>query len=182
MSIEFKGFPKIPRLFRDISITEKIDGTNAAIIITDEGEVGAQSRNRIITPDADNFGFATWVAEHEDSLLQLLGPGTHYGEFWGKGIQRGYGLQERRFSLFNAVRWADIEEQTDGLLRPVPVLYEGVFGAGAVDFALNWLKDGGSAAAPGFMKPEGIVVYHAAARQSFKILIENDDQPKGLAQ
>lgn len=31
--IEFKAWPKIPRLFRDVIITEKIDGTNAAIHI-----------------------------------------------------------------------------------------------------------------------------------------------------
>lgn len=33
-------------------------------------------------------------------------------------------------------------------------------------------------AAPGFMRPEGVVVYHSAG-QVFKALIENDDQPKG---
>ena len=31
MSIEFVGFPKMARLSREIIITEKIDGTNAAV-------------------------------------------------------------------------------------------------------------------------------------------------------
>ena len=31
IDIEFQGFGKIPRLNRDIVITEKIDGSNAAI-------------------------------------------------------------------------------------------------------------------------------------------------------
>lgn len=29
----FEAFPKIPRLNRDITITEKIDGTNVAVVI-----------------------------------------------------------------------------------------------------------------------------------------------------
>jgi hypothetical protein len=68
---EFKPWPKIARLNRDITITEKIDGTNAAVIVTEEGEVAAQSRTRIITPDADNFGFARWVAEHAETHSQI---------------------------------------------------------------------------------------------------------------
>jgi hypothetical protein len=41
------------------------------------------------------------------------------------------------------------------------------------------LRLDGSYAAPGYMKPEGIVVYHTAAKQMFKVTIENDEQPKG---
>jgi hypothetical protein len=29
--------------------------------------------------------------------------------------------------------------------------------------------------------PEGVIVYHSAARQSFKVLLENDHLPKGAA-
>jgi hypothetical protein len=49
-----------------------------------------------------------------------------------------------------------------------------------VDDALLSLKVLGSKAVPGFMKPEGIIVYHTASKQNFKVLLENDDQPKGL--
>jgi hypothetical protein len=33
--MEFEAFPKIPRLKRDMVITEKIDGTNACVLIED---------------------------------------------------------------------------------------------------------------------------------------------------
>lgn len=39
----------------------------------------------------------------------------------------------------------------------------------------------GSTAAPGFMKPEGIVVFHAASRNLYKVTLEKDDAPKGRA-
>ena len=95
---EFRPFPKIPRFDREVIITEKIDGTNASVHVTDDGHVFAGSRNRWLTWDQDNFGFARWVKEHEDELRTGLGPGTHFGEWWGLGIQRGYDLHERRFS------------------------------------------------------------------------------------
>ncbi|HLE80817.1 MAG TPA: RNA ligase family protein, partial [Dehalococcoidia bacterium] len=100
---DFQEFGKIYRLSRDCIITEKIDGTNAQVVVLEDGRVLAGSRNRWITPEADNFGFARWVKEHEEEL-RSLGPGRHYGEWWGSGIQRGYGLKEKRFSLFNVSR------------------------------------------------------------------------------
>lgn len=60
---EFVGFPKIPRLNRGIIVTEKIDGSNACIVIDEESDIWAQSRKRIITPEVDNFGFATWYEQ-----------------------------------------------------------------------------------------------------------------------
>ena len=180
---EFEAFPKIPRLRRGIVITEKIDGTNAAIGISEEGRVYAQSRKRIITPDEDNFGFARWVAENAESLHEILGPGLHFGEWWGSGIQRGYGLTkgEKRFSLFNVSRWGDncdVEDYPG--LAVVPLLYTGPYSDPAVDDVLATLHAQGSVASPGFDKPEGIIVYHSAARQMFKVLLENDDVPKSL--
>ena len=108
--MEFQEFQKIARLSRDIVITEKIDGTNGVIGIEDDGvtmHVGSRSR-WLTVENGDNFGFALWALTHKDELL-TLGPGLHYGEWWGSGIQRGYGLQkgEKRFSLFNVARWAD---------------------------------------------------------------------------
>src|SRR4051812_2981949 len=80
MTAAFQAWPKTPRLFRDIVVSEKIDGTNAAVIVTDDWEIAAQSRSRLITPVDDNFGFARWVYDNEDGLKDLLGPGTHFGE------------------------------------------------------------------------------------------------------
>ena len=98
--MEFIAFPKIARLRRDCVITEKLDGTNAQIVIQDGEIVAVGSRSRWITPgkDTDNYGFAGWVEQNRAELLGL-GDGTHFGEWWGSGIQRNYGLTEKRFSL-----------------------------------------------------------------------------------
>ena len=185
---EFTPFRKIARLNRDIVITEKIDGTNAAIIIGDYLSPAtshapvAQSRNRIITPEQDNAGFARWVHENATDLEKALGPGVHFGEWWGSGIQRGYGLDHKRFSLFNTARWADaLPWLPVGLLSSVPVLYEGPFSEAAIKYTLWQLAVGGSKAAPGYDKPEGIVVWHTAARTMFKVTLEKDEAPKGIA-
>ncbi len=177
---DFIPFPKIPRLKRGCIITEKLDGTNAQIVIDAEGNVRAGSRNRWITPDNDNFGFAAWVKKHEDEL-RALGEGQHFGEWWGVGIQRGYGLHERRFSLFNTGRWSN-PEQRPVCCDVVPVLYAGDFSTNTVDWVMDTLKETGSRAAPGFMKPEGIIVFMTAARHLYKVLADNDDKPKALAE
>lgn len=174
----FEAFPKIPRLRRSIVITEKIDGTNAQVCITDEGELLVGSRSRYITPEADNYGFARWAQEHKELLLQL-GPGRHFGEWWGSGVQRGYGLQkgEKRFSLFNVGRWKD--QPLPACVSLVPTLYEGSYSEAEIESVLTDLRQNGSKASPGFMQPEGIVVYHAAARSLFKVTLEKDEEPKG---
>lgn len=194
--MSFEEFPKIARLSRECTITEKIDGTNAHLVIATQAELSEEeqalarvvdwagsavyllpgSRNRYITPSSDNFGFARWAWEHAEELVEGLGYGRHYGEWWGSGIQRGYGQTRKRFSLFNTSRW--------GLARPaccdvVPTLYLGLFTTGAVEMALERLRTDGSAAAPGFMKPEGVVVWHGAARVYFKKTLEKDEGGKG---
>lgn len=201
--IEFQEWPKIARLNRDIIITEKIDGTNGAIVIEEIGlgvpgwedpshkvvlvdgkyyVVGAQSRKRIITRDADNFGFAKWVYDNAHALATVLGPGRHFGEWWGHGIQRGYGCQpgDRTFSLFNVKRWDsqyDMDTWPMGL-SIVPALYWGPYSQDAIETALQDLREGGSFALFGFKQPEGIVVYHTAANEMFKVTLENDEAPK----
>lgn len=176
---EFKGFPKIPRLYRDVTITEKIDGTNACVVVTEYGDVYAQSRKRIITPgkSTDNHGFAAWVEENATELFGYLGPGHHFGEWYGKGINRGYGLDERRFALFNAAKWGP-KCAVPPCCEVVPVLAHGTFSQVDINRALSVLKYVGSAAVPGYMNPEGIIVFHHAGNHLFKVLIENDDQPK----
>ena len=103
--MEFKSFNKIARFSREMIVTEKIDGTNGIIAIDENGEFAVGSRSRFITPETDNAGFAKWAYTNKDELLKL-GVGFHYGEWWGQGIQRGYNLKEKRFSLFNVQRWA----------------------------------------------------------------------------
>lgn len=176
---QFEAFPKIPRLSRYCVITEKIDGTNAQIYIGDNGEFAAGSRNRWITPEQDNYGFANWAYRNKDELLKL-GPGRHYGEWWGVGIQRNYGLSERRFSLFNTGRWSAPDVELPRCVSLVPVLYTGIFTDAAVEEAMQSLRFG-SHAAPGFAKPEGVVVYHSASRSYYKRTLDNDAEHKGKA-
>lgn len=187
---EFQKFPKIPRLNRTMVVTEKIDGTNGQILITPDGEIRAGSRKRWITPEDDNYGFAQWVEDNHRTLLEYLGPGRHYGEWWGKGIQRGYGLDHRRFSLFNVRRWRDHSDQwgrhswitkhekrqrAPDCCHVVPILYIGPFSVGGTSWILDLLRQQGSIAAPSFIQPEGIVVYHTAGNNLFKVTIENDE-------
>jgi hypothetical protein len=205
---EFKPFQKIGRLTRGITITEKLDGSNAQITIVPvlpdyndpniiariESPTGsfamyAGSRTRWITPGktTDNFGFARWAQENCTELF-MLGEGTHFGEWYGAGIQRGYGLTEKRFALFNVGRWSSARAPlTEGktpapaCCELVPVLYEGVFTMDAVNDALSYLQRMGSLAnTRDMVKAEGIVIYHHAIKQYFKKTLDKDDEPKGL--
>lgn len=176
--LPFKPFPKIARLSRDIVITEKLDGTNGVIAIDESSPfLGVGSRNRWITPEDDNFGFAGWAYENKNELL-TLGPGYHYGEWWGQGIQRGYGLAEKRFSLFNVGRW-NAETPPPAVCHTVPILYRGNMDTSMVENVLADLEINGSAAAPGFMRPEGIIIFHAKSGTLFKKTVEKDEQAKG---
>lgn len=175
---EFVPFPKIGRLSREIIITEKIDGTNACIHIGETGEFLTGSRSQWITPSQDNFGFSRWAHEHKDELL-ALGPGTHFGEWWGSGIQRGYGLSkgEKRFSLFNVRRWN--KENLPACVSVVPTLGTFEFETNAIFLTMRFLLQNGSQAAPGFMKPEGVVIFHSQSTTLFKKTFEKDDAGKG---
>jgi len=174
--MEFEAFNKISRLSRNCVITEKIDGTNAQICITEEGEFLVGSRRRWITPDDDNYGFARWAHENKEELIKL-GEGKHYGEWWGQGIQRKYNMDKKVFSLFNTGRWSDAE------IRPkccgvVPVLYTGMFDSENIDQVINDLEEKGSVVSPGFMNPEGIVIFHKASGGLYKKTIKDDEKPK----
>jgi len=197
---DFIKFSKIPRYSRDCIITEKIDGTNAQILIQllndkttvmdsfkerewpiiKEGRfyfgITPGSRNRWITPKKDNYNFAQWVWDNQTSLFDL-GPGRHFGEWWGSGIQRRYGLEEKRFSLFNVGKWN--EENCPSCCHVVPVLCEGVFHTTTIESILHDLEAKGSQASPGFMDPEGIVIFHSASGNLFKKTIKDDEKPKG---
>lgn len=164
--MEFEKFPKIARYAKEaVTITEKIDGTNAALLI-EGGALQAASRSRLITPDDDNHGFARWAYENTDELVELLGEGRHFGEWWGHGIQRGYGLKNKFFSLFNTYRFRDLAaEYPAGLwigdhgLGVVPVLADEVplFMLDEVLASVELeLEVGGSHAAPNALSEHGI--------------------------
>jgi hypothetical protein len=174
---EFNTFPSIPRLFRPCVVTEKIDGTNSSVHVLEDGRVLAGSRNRYITEAADNFGFAKWVKAHETELKEGLGVGQHFGEWFGSGIQRGYGFLngEKRFALFNRYRWAEIRPSC---CEVIPLLYEGPLDTERIRSVAADLLQFGSRVAPGFNRPEGIVVYHTKSKQSYKFTFEKNDGHK----
>lgn len=196
----FEKFQKIARLNKEVVVTEKIDGTNAQIHIVEYDDplwddtlpyaydshyvVARQrtrdlymfvgSRQQYITPDADNFGFARWCEENSEDLFRL-GPGRHYGEWWGQGIQRTYGLEEKRLFMFNP-KWAD---QGPSCVGTMPILARSVEDSQTpftvAKIAMQDLKEGGSVAAPGFMNPEGVVVYHTAGNHYYKVTFDFDE-------
>lgn len=189
----FEAFPKIGRLSQKAIVTEKIDGTNGQISIagpddyhTDNAtaltmkeidgvpyQLYAGSRNRWLDTSSkgDNFGFAKWVLENADELIKL-GPGRHYGEWWGPGIgPRKYPVSDKRFSLFNSARWGAHNPNTPACCLVVPVL--GSYSLDSVDDAMVLLAREGSLAVPGFMDPEGIIIYHD--RVMYKKTFKHDE-------
>ena len=187
----YPAFKKIPRLEKlHWSITEKIDGTNGLVYIVDKETfnpddvllaqlnscwentawvVCAGSRSRWLnsTSAGDNYGFCKWVAANADQLISLLGPGYHYGEWWGQGIQRGYGQLEKRFSLFTPQRYPHIPQAGSPdaggcIVSTCPLLFYGTRPGSlsdTVDIAEANLRLNGSWAAAGYANPEGLVVY-----------------------
>lgn len=180
IDIPFVEFPKIARLNREIVVTEKIDGENASVCVAEDGRVLAGSRTRWLPPGDDPSGFARWVKAHEEELRVGLGYGTHFGEWWGRGLGRAYGLTEKRFSLFNVSRWTDAVRPA--CCHVVPTLYRGPFSEEAIKETMGLLATEGSRAAPGFMRPEGVVVFHTASQQLFKVTLDKDHSPKSLSQ
>lgn len=179
--MEFEPFGKIARLSRECTITEKIDGTNACIGIGEDGSFQVGSRSRWLdSATGDNHGFMLWALQNKDELMKL-GPGRHFGEWWGSGIQRGYGLQkgEKRFSLFNTYKWSDAAGVRPACCSVVPVLFNGLFSTMESDSAMHLLAKAGSSAAPGFMQPEGVIIYHHAANLYFKKTLSKDEEWKG---
>lgn len=99
----------------------KLHGTNASIC--HNGNVlWAQSKGNVISPEKDNVGFASYVNTHKDYFGANL---THYlniydaeeicvyGEWSGKGIQKGVGISEidKTFFMFGVkIKPKDHEE------------------------------------------------------------------------
>ena len=186
--MEFTSFSRTARFNRKIILTEKIDGTNGQILVVKKSEVTdgsaplyenqelaifAGSRNRFISVEDDNYGFAKWVLQNGEELLKL-GEGRHFGEWWGKGIGRGYEQTTKKFSLFNVGRWN--EQTKPACCEVVPIICEmDKPCTEQIQLMLGNLRDLGSLAAPGFMNPEGIIIYHSALNDYFKITLKGDE-------
>jgi hypothetical protein len=202
--MEFKPFSKINHLRNTrMQITQKIHGTNAQVMIIpredridyDHGfdglkkeldvvdvdgqlyEVRAGSRTRWIYPGDDNFAFAKFVYENREALVRALGPGQHFGEWAGLGINSGEGLMRKVFCLFDYWRYADV--QLPEGVTTVPVLYEGSFDLAKIHEVMADLKATGSKLSPGFMRPEGVVVNALGTRLKFVFEAEETKWTKG---
>lgn len=174
---KFEAFPEIKKLGSAVmSVTQKIHGTNAQVFIFQQpdGTLGllVGSRTRYITPDADNYGFATHVYAHKQEFIDKLGPGHHYGEWAGPGINSGEGLSQKMFLLFDHWKFPP-ERPLPPQVGVVPVLHYGKFDLSKVDEAMADLKANGSKAVPGFDRPEGVVVSIKGDR--YKVVFAAED-------
>lgn len=114
---QYPKFPHLENLDRvpqvleaeTLYITEKLHGFNARFGRTAEGAFWVGTRNQLVTDDAQ--GFTTWARQFEDTVS----PGvTIYGEWFGKGVQKGvdYG-PEKRFRAFAVRVGADLAHPDD---------------------------------------------------------------------
>tara|TARA_R110000868_G_scaffold110580_1_gene299423 strand:+ start:341 stop:1375 length:1035 start_codon:yes stop_codon:yes gene_type:complete len=87
--------------------TVKLHGTNASVCFNSENGFWIQSRQNIITVEKDNAGFAFFAESHKKELCSLLNKlidenqidtniytVSIYGEWAGKGIQKGVGISQ----------------------------------------------------------------------------------------
>ena len=168
--IEFRGWPKISRYTKPMKgvITEKMDGTNSALIIQEGELVGCQSRKRLIKPGDDNHGFACWAFENKERL-EKLGDGYHYGEWCGPGINGNrHNLDRKSLFLFSWYR-DDRENHIANDLQFVRVLHEGDITGDVITQAMETLADTVEYSA------EGIVIYYYDSKYFQKHTFENPE-------
>jgi hypothetical protein len=170
MELEFKPWPKIARFSQNqIVVTEKIDGTNACVVIKDKNIIACQSRNNFITPENDNMGFARWAWGNEEELVKL-GEGHHFGEWAGPGIQKNpHNLLEKTFFLFNVFRPI---ESIPEIVKRVPILYQGSYSDKVIEETmLSLLKRSKEEK----YTPEGIIIYFMNTRTYMKHTFRNTE-------
>ena len=105
--------PTLPKPVITFKGTVKLHGTNAGVSYNALSGMWAQSRENIITPEKDNAGFAFFAYSHETELLRLFfdvaakedidlhkNTISIYGEWVGKGIQKGVGITNLSKSFF----------------------------------------------------------------------------------
>lgn len=93
--------------------TVKLHGTNASICFNNADNMWFQSKENIITPEKDNAGFAffgetnkynltlmIWKIAHDHRISLDTHTITVYGEWAGKGIQKGVGISQIDRSFF----------------------------------------------------------------------------------
>ena len=166
----FKGWPKTIRYNKEqVIVTEKMDGTNGCIVVHNGQVVGVQSRNKFITPDADNFGFAQWVHDHRNELVEFLGEGYHYGEWCGEGIQKNpHKLIGKHFYLFKPREGLT----EDHPCRSVRVLWEGPLEQLNTQTIMEDLYDYSQ---ENLYTAEGIIIFTKEGQKLYKLTFANSE-------
>ena len=128
MHIEFTPYMHVERLGTDevdgilngkVSVTTKLDGSNYCAYISD-GELKVGSSKRLITPDDDNQGCATWVYAQDNYKKYFEKYPNHviYGEFLIKNHIKDYEATAYKkgyvFDVFDVEtkKWLPYEEWT----------------------------------------------------------------------
>lgn len=155
-------------LARPVTISEKIHGFNARVGRDADGALWYGGRNQawdLYDPRGDALqGFRGFVDEVFGEAGDALAPGvTLYGEWAGKGVQRGIDYGDKRFFLFGE-RLGDGPVLSSGVvldqhwllfgLTTVPTIYEGP--STRLD-VLDGIRRGESIVAPG-QPTEGVVI------------------------
>ena len=121
------GLPKL-----NFHGTVKLHGTNASVVVNEDGDFYAQSRSNVITPQDDNNGFATYVHGQAEvsAFLKRFAALTRasyfsrdyvtpfkcliaiYGEWCGGSIQKGVALSQlpKQFVIFS-VKLISVEDE-----------------------------------------------------------------------
>ena len=172
--IDFNKWPKIKRLTNErMVVTEKIDGTNGQFYIDEEGTIHVGARNGWISVEKDNMGFAAWIQERKDLILEFFPAGhRYYGEFFGHRINRGYGLKEKKFALFNIDIHVPVNLFDAGFTE-VPVLYDGPF-QDSIESIIDKLDSEGSVLVPGYNNPEGVIVHLHETGAKYKVFCKGN--------
>lgn len=117
--MEFRKYQHIMKLGTDevdgilsgtVDLFYKIDGTNSQVFLKDDGTLGFGSRNREITPNDDNAGFAKAMTEDKelyDELLSFLRAHpsyTIYGEWLVPHTLKSYTQDSwKKFYVFDVL-------------------------------------------------------------------------------
>lgn len=78
----------------------KLHGSNCALQLLPDGELVAQSRTALLTPQSDYKGFATWAHAHADYFAKLPRGLVVFGEWCGPGVEKGMAISQAKAKMF----------------------------------------------------------------------------------
>ena len=119
----------------DFICTTKLHGTFAGVVYdVKTGEIYAESKGNVITPQKDNAGFAFFVESNKEIFREIfreffsnINPEVTklalMGEWAGPGIQKGVGINlipEKTFFMFG-IRWS--ADELHWVEDPEPILF-----------------------------------------------------------